>query len=547
MKKNKKARLQVFSLLLAAVLSCGPVLVSAELIPLDPVLPAPSAPTLPTIPTAPAPSLPSLPAPSVGPAFSDFDVFSSLMEAEGYTVTPSGGASGKPYNEKYLDDVYSAYSRWASDKDFGMSPEEWLRIVEQDYEKYQDFYIAAPTGASPGTPEYELELALSRYLGSLRMKCQDGWVEITPGMYQILAQIQYAGLPDCCKPLADYYPDYDEYPYKRFACCVSDKHPVNRLGYLSCSSPDVRLVACETENGSYSFVSAFLVSMDTVEGRLSVVVDNNGNPNKFYVETFPSESGFFYCELPLLGMGVNGTQSLYGFDYVFQGTIEGFLGKLADNPDLWDSPETVVASLPDLDVDITRALPYPSIDDAVADGRIRKEDDRYYFPVHETDVGPDTNPNNREKEDGDEKDGEDGTEAVINPGPKPGPDPGPGPEPDTEPDTEDFPGGIPPDIVDGSSWKNLFPFCIPWDLMTMVKMLRSERKAPRFQFKHTFKTVGSKGLGGGRELYTLEIDVDMADYWDYIKIFRWGQTIFFIIALFFLTVKFTTFVYRMGA
>ena len=80
----------------------------------------------------------------------------------------------------------------------------------------------------------------------------------------------------------------------------------------------------------------------------------------------------------------------------------------------------------------------------------------------------------------------------------------------------------------------------------MVKMLKSKRKAPEFHFKHTFKTIGSKGLGGGKTLYTLKIDVDMADYWDYIKIFRWGQTIFFVIALFFLTARITAFVHKLG-
>ena len=81
-----------------------------------------------------------------------------------------------------------------------------------------------------------------------------------------------------------------------------------------------------------------------------------------------------------------------------------------------------------------------------------------------------------------------------------------------------------------------FPFCIPWDMMELVKTLKADKKAPRFTFKYTFKEIN----------YTWVVDVNMADYWKYIKIFRWGMTIFFIIGLFFLTTKITTFVHRMS-
>ena len=94
------------------------------------------------------------------------------------------------------------------------------------------------------------------------------------------------------------------------------------------------------------------------------------------------------------------------------------------------------------------------------------------------------------------------------------------------------------DVVDsaekGGNWKRLFPFCIPWDIMTLIKSMNATKKAPHFKFEHTFKDIN----------YTFKIDVDMSDYWKYIKIFRWGMAIFFIIGLFFLTVKFTTFVHR---
>lgn len=114
-------------------------------------------------------------------------------------------------------------------------------------------------------------------------------------------------------------------------------------------------------------------------------------------------------------------------------------------------------------------------------------------------------------------------------------------DPDTgkliDPDTGEL---IDPDIPStagkAGNWKRLFPFCIPWDMMELIKSMQADKKAPVFEFKYTFKAVN----------YTWVVRVDMSDYWKYIKIFRWGMTIFFIIGLFFLTVKFTTFVQRMG-
>lgn len=94
-----------------------------------------------------------------------------------------------------------------------------------------------------------------------------------------------------------------------------------------------------------------------------------------------------------------------------------------------------------------------------------------------------------------------------------------------------------PSIASGAgNITKYFPFCIPWDMIALIKSMNASKKAPVFHFEYTFKTLN----------YTFIVDADMSDYWKYIKIFRWGMTIFFVIGLFFVTVKFTTFVYRMG-
>lgn len=140
-----------------------------------------------------------------------------------------------------------------------------------------------------------------------------------------------------------------------------------------------------------------------------------------------------------------------------------------------------------------------------------------------------------------ESDSSKGTEDSSKPGHKPGSSENPSENPsESEKDSEATatdPSDLPPIADRGGNWKRLFPFCIPWDMMSLIKSMKADKKAPVFEFKYTFKAVN----------YTWVIKVDMSDYWKYIKIFRWGMTIFFIIGLFFLTVKFTTFVYKMGS
>lgn len=173
----------------------------------------------------------------------------------------------------------------------------------------------------------------------------------------------------------------------------------------------------------------------------------------------------------------------------------------------------------------------------------KKDNEKDKLPVAIPIVFPSKKPDSTEKDS--EKDSEKGTEDVA-PGGKPKPGSSEKPDStqkDTEKDSESDsekatdPSDIPPIANRTGNWKRLFPFCIPWDMMELVKSMKSEKKAPVFEFEYTFKAVN----------YTWKIRIDMSDYWKYIKIFRWGMTIFFIIGLFFLTVKFTTFVYKMGS
>lgn len=93
-----------------------------------------------------------------------------------------------------------------------------------------------------------------------------------------------------------------------------------------------------------------------------------------------------------------------------------------------------------------------------------------------------------------------------------------------------------PSIASGAgNITKYFPFCIPWDIVALIKTMNAQKSPPVFYFEHYFKAID----------YNFVVDVNLEDYWKYIKIFRWGLTIFFIIGLFFLTDKLTTFVHKM--
>lgn len=93
---------------------------------------------------------------------------------------------------------------------------------------------------------------------------------------------------------------------------------------------------------------------------------------------------------------------------------------------------------------------------------------------------------------------------------------------------------VDPDMSNPSSLTNkfgditkLFPFCIPFDLVRLIKGMSAEKEPPVFHFEHEFKSID----------YTFVVDVDLSDYDKYIKLFRYGMQIFYILALMFLTAK----------
>lgn len=140
-------------------------------------------------------------------------------------------------------------------------------------------------------------------------------------------------------------------------------------------------------------------------------------------------------------------------------------------------------------------------------------------------VWPSTDPDNSEEETESESESESETTGT-----------GTDTDPDTDTDTDtDIDEETLTDTVNsvlGNSGKitQLFPFCIPFDIVSMIKGMKSAKKAPVWHFEYYFKEID----------YTFEFTVDMSDYEQYIKIFRAGFVIFYVITLMLLTIRYSS-------
>lgn len=88
-------------------------------------------------------------------------------------------------------------------------------------------------------------------------------------------------------------------------------------------------------------------------------------------------------------------------------------------------------------------------------------------------------------------------------------------------------GGIADKLGKYGDITKLFPFCIPFDIVNLIKGMCAEKAPPVFHFKYYFKSIN----------YTFKVDVDLSKYAKYIKLFRYGMQIFYILALMFMTIR----------
>lgn len=107
------------------------------------------------------------------------------------------------------------------------------------------------------------------------------------------------------------------------------------------------------------------------------------------------------------------------------------------------------------------------------------------------------------------------------------PDRDPDPDPDPDPDHEKDVDTIIDDVKGIGDITKLFPFCIPFDMVELIRGMSAERKPPHFVFKYRFDKIN----------YTFKVDVDLSDYDKYIKLFRYGMQVLYVLALMFLTAR----------
>ncbi len=121
--------------------------------------------------------------------------------------------------------------------------------------------------------------------------------------------------------------------------------------------------------------------------------------------------------------------------------------------------------------------------------------------------------------------------------PDPNPDPNPNPDPDNpDPDNPNNPDPTPEQEASPykADLREVFPFCIPFDLIHLLKVFEADAEAPVFEFPLDIE-LDNPWTGEKVVDYHHTFELDMSDYEPVIKILRIFQVVFFIIALMLIT------------
>ena len=125
-----------------------------------------------------------------------------------------------------------------------------------------------------------------------------------------------------------------------------------------------------------------------------------------------------------------------------------------------------------------------------------------------------------------------------NPNPNPNPDPGTNPQPTLKPNPTDTPDQpeSPEDEVKPytADLTKVFPFCIPFDLIHLFKVLDAEPEAPVFKIPIELK-VDNPFNGKSIVDYEDTMVINLSDYEQPIKVIRIFEVIFFLIGLMLIT------------
>ena len=126
----------------------------------------------------------------------------------------------------------------------------------------------------------------------------------------------------------------------------------------------------------------------------------------------------------------------------------------------------------------------------------------------------------------------------VNPDPNPNPDPGTNPQPTLKPNPTDTPDQpeSPEDEVKPytADLTKVFPFCIPFDLIHLFKVLDAEPEAPVFKIPIELK-VDNPFNGKSIVDYEDTMVINLSDYEQPVKVIRIFEVIFFLIGLMLIT------------
>ncbi len=115
------------------------------------------------------------------------------------------------------------------------------------------------------------------------------------------------------------------------------------------------------------------------------------------------------------------------------------------------------------------------------------------------------------------------------PGPKPDPDPGTDPDPRPDPDPDPEP--VPLPDMDAADYKveltGVFPFCIPFDFIALLRTLDAEPRAPCFTFPVVIPALN----------YREDVKLDLSIFDDVAAVIRLCGKVSFILFLMFVTSK----------
>lgn len=412
--------------------------------------------------------------------WSGYDIIYTLLNSIGITISVQPDSDGTPPG--YTAESYDAY----------MAEVEAALLQAQDN---------IDTGDTPVQQ-------LIDELKALPSTIKDGCISVSQDLWNFLNTYVYEDIQTQVNT-ANYAPDVDGCPFQYSVTIVNYYDGPFYLG-LSCSSGSVRFFYRLSNNE----LDLWAVSSSSFKIQSYSTAHYGNTVSGPYIW-----NGYYYYSLY---SGLN-TLSYSGFGHCISTDIATYLLTLPEGGILDSNVPDVIWPKTDLAYDIVNHV--TTWDEAIANDVITtaEDDDTVaVIPLTDTAVGEDVFvdagdiviPGSSEAES--EASSEATSEAES--------------EKADELVDESVISTLPDKAAAAGDITKLFPFCIPFDIVSMVKGMKAAKKAPVWTFKYYFKDID----------YTFEFTVDMTDYDKYIQIFRAGIVIFYVITLMLLTIRYSS-------